>query len=162
MSAYKCLKGRCPEDGARLFPVVPSDRMTGNSHKLKQKKFQLYTRKNFCTLRVAEHWNRLPREAVKSPSPDTFQTHLDMFLCRLFQVTLPCQGVRLDDLQRSIPTLAVQGFCDRQDCHMPSPSSLGVHPAASEEWNQVTCETAQAQSGEAEATRTTSAALAHW
>jgi len=54
-NAYKCLKSRCQEDGARLFSVVPSDRTRGNRHKLKQRKFQLNVRKNFCTLRVTEH-----------------------------------------------------------------------------------------------------------
>ena len=37
-------------------------------------------RKNFFTLRVAEHWNRLPREAVGSPSLETFKTRLDAVL----------------------------------------------------------------------------------
>jgi len=41
--------------------VVPSDTIRGNGHKLKNRKFHVNTRKNFSTLSVAEHWNRLPK-----------------------------------------------------------------------------------------------------
>ena len=45
-------------------------------------------RQNVLTLRVTEHWNRLPREAVESPSLGTFNTCLDATLCNLLQVNL--------------------------------------------------------------------------
>ena len=38
-------------------------------------------RKHFFTLRVMEHWNRLPREFEESPSLEIFKTHLDKVLC---------------------------------------------------------------------------------
>jgi len=55
----------------------------GKGHKLKHRKFRLNTRKNFFPLRVMEHWNRLPREVVESPSPEIFKTRLDKVLYSL-------------------------------------------------------------------------------
>lgn len=38
-------------------------------------------RKNFFTMRVIEHWHKLPKEVMKSLSLEIFKSLLDTFLC---------------------------------------------------------------------------------
>ena len=70
-------------NGDGLFLVVRSNGMRGNGQKLKHRTLHSNTRKNFYTVRVTEHWNRLPREVAESPSLETFKTHLDAYICNL-------------------------------------------------------------------------------
>jgi len=84
INVYKYLKGGGRQmDEARFFSVVCRDRTRSNGLKLEPSKFHTNMQKNFFMVRVTEHWNRLPREAMKSPSMEIFKTQLDAYLCNL-------------------------------------------------------------------------------
>jgi len=66
---------------------------------------------------------------LESPSLETFRTRLDAVLCSLLWVTLLRQEVGLGDPQRSLPTPAMLGFCDKcllkPDLASDAPANVG-------------------------------------
>ena len=84
INVYKYLKGGCRQmDEARLFSALYTNRARRNGLKLEHRKFHTNIRKDFFTIRVMEHWNRLPREVVESPSMEILMTCLNAYLCNL-------------------------------------------------------------------------------
>jgi len=70
-------------DEAKFFLVECSNRTRSNDLKLEHRKFHTNMSKNFFTVRVTEHWKRLPRELVEPSSMEIFKIHLDAYLCEL-------------------------------------------------------------------------------
>lgn len=69
------LKGKSVEHRDRLFTVVLNDRTRDNAHKLKDRKCRVNRKRNSSIVRMNEHWQSLPKEAVKSLSLEVFKTY---------------------------------------------------------------------------------------
>ncbi|KAK4821298.1 hypothetical protein QYF61_018047 [Mycteria americana] len=97
LAASTYLPAAYRRDGQGLFIRECSDRMRGNSFKLKEGRFRLDIRTKFFTVRMV----RLPREVADAPSLEVFKAGLDRALSNLvwWKVSLPMAGgLELDDL----------------------------------------------------------------
>ncbi|KFP09927.1 hypothetical protein Z169_01074, partial [Egretta garzetta] len=83
IAAFQYLKGAYRKEGENLFSRASCVRTRGNGFKLNRGRFRLDIRKKFFTMRVVNHWNRLPREVVEAPSLETFKARLDGALSNL-------------------------------------------------------------------------------
>ena len=82
LNVYKYPRGGERQmDKARLFSVVCSNETRINGLKLVYRTFHTNMRKTLGMVRVMDHWNRLPREVMESPSMEIIKTHLDGYLC---------------------------------------------------------------------------------
>jgi len=77
IAVFQYLKGAYRKDGEGLFARACRDRMKDNKFKLKEGRFRLDIRKEFFTMGVVRHWNRLPRDAADTPSLEVFKAKLD-------------------------------------------------------------------------------------
>jgi len=82
-AAFQYLKGAYRKDGDKLFSGACCDTTRSNGFKLREGRCRLDIRKKFFTMRVVEHWHRLPSEAVDAPSLETFKARLDRTLSNL-------------------------------------------------------------------------------
>lgn len=73
------MKGLFKEDGPMHLTVVSSGNTRGNGNKLKHRRLCPNMRK-LVFYWVMEHWHRLPRRVVESPSLEILKSHLDMVL----------------------------------------------------------------------------------
>ena len=81
INVYKHLQGNERQmDEAMLFSMVHTSRTRSNGLKLEHRKFHTKLQ-NFFTLRVMEHGNKVPREAVEFPSLEIIKAHLEAYLC---------------------------------------------------------------------------------
>ena len=99
--AYKYLKGRCQEDGAKLFFSGAQRQDKGQWAQTEAQEVPCEQEEELLPSEGDGALERLPREVVESPSLEIFKTRSSAVCCRR-----PCfsRRVGLGDPQRSLPT----------------------------------------------------------
>jgi len=103
IAAFQYLKGAYKAAREGLFTRACRDRTRGNGFKMKEVRFRSDIRKQFFTVRVVRHWNRLPRKAVDVPSVAVFKARLDGALSNLVWWMVHGRGLGIEWSLRSLP-----------------------------------------------------------
>lgn len=98
--------------------VVPDDKTRGNSHKLQPGRLQLEIRRNFFTLRVLQHWNKLSRDKGESSSLEAFKAWPEKPAAVLTHISCsPVPGRRLEQItSRDLFQCTFFWFCESMFC----------------------------------------------
>ena len=81
--AFQYVKGVYKKDGEKHFSRTCCDRTRANGFKLKESRFRLDIRKKLFTMRVWNHWSKLPRGVAYDLLLETFKVRLDRALSNL-------------------------------------------------------------------------------
>ena len=63
-----------------MFTAALETRTGSNGFKLRERRFQLNSRKHFLTMRAICRWTKLPRWVAEAPSLEDFRRRLDEHL----------------------------------------------------------------------------------
>jgi len=85
-AAFHYLKGVYKKEGDRLFNRVCCERTKGNGFKLEKGRSRLNIRKTCFMMRVVEHWNKVPRDVVDTPTLETLKIRLEEALSTLMEM----------------------------------------------------------------------------
>ena len=75
--SFQYMRGTYKQEEDQLFIQSNSDRMRGDSFKLKEERFRLDIRRKYFIQMVGRHWHKLPREVVGAPSLEVLKARLD-------------------------------------------------------------------------------------
>lgn len=95
ISVCKYLRGGCKKEGAKLFPVVSSDRRKRQLAQTKTQKVPSEHWEIFFTVTVTEHWHTLPRDCGVSVSTWRWSWAMDCWWPCLSSAVkqVPCKGL---------------------------------------------------------------------
>lgn len=130
---HTSLKGRCREDGDRLFSVVPNDNTRRNQNKWEHRRVHLNTRKHFDIVWVTEYWHRGCPERWQSlilGETQKLSGHGPGWLAEGSPAW--AGGNRVDGLQMSLPTSIVLWFQEPHCYHLLTAVLLSHFPSHSE------------------------------
>ena len=80
IAVFNYIKSYHVVEGANLFTAALETRTGNNGFKLREKSFNLNSRKHFLTVRAVRRWNKVPRRVVESPSLEVFKRRLNEHL----------------------------------------------------------------------------------